>query len=227
MPADRQPPGARAMRADARRNHSQILTVARDVFVERGSGAPLDEIARRAGVGIGTLYRRFADRPTLMQAVVLDAVTQSAEMAERALAEEPAAFTALTSYMHGVLDLRISAVIPVLLHQVDIDDAELGPARARGARALERIVEAAHAAGSLDQRVTSADIGLLLVRLARPLPGPVPAELNAQLGHRHLDLLINGLRPAGVDRTAAGGPALTFDDLHALRAAQAGGIPPA
>lgn len=208
------------LRADARRNHRQILTAARDVFVERGPNGPLDEIARRAGVGIGTLYRRFADRPTLMRTVVLDAVTQTAEVAERALADEPDAFAALTTYMHAVLDPRVSAVIPVLLDHVELDDEELGPARERGARALERIVEAAHAAGSLDADVTVGDIGLMLVRLSRPLPGPIPAELNAKLAHRHLDLLINGLRTVGAEGAALGGPALTFQALHALCDAQ-------
>ena len=67
------------LRADARRNQGQILAAARDVFVERGPGAPLDEIAKRAGVGIGTLYRHFADRQTLMLAVILDALVQTAD----------------------------------------------------------------------------------------------------------------------------------------------------
>lgn len=217
MPAEPQASGVRALRADARRNHGQILNVARDVFVERGPSAPLDEIARRAGVGIGTLYRRFTDRPTLMRAVVLDAVSQTAEVAERALAQEPDAFAALTTYMHAVLDLRISAVIPVLLDQVDLYDEELGPARERGARALERIIETAHSAGALAKGITFGDIGMMLVRLSRPLPGPVSPELNAELAHRHLDLLINGLRGAGATDDALGGPALTREDLHALR----------
>jgi AcrR family transcriptional regulator len=82
----------RLPRADARRNRQQLLDVARDLFVERGANAPLDQIAKRAGVGIGTLYRHFADRETLMRAVVLDALAQSADAGERALAEASDAF---------------------------------------------------------------------------------------------------------------------------------------
>ena len=59
------------MRADARRNREQILTAARDIFAEQGPDAPLDAVARRAGVGIGTLYRRFADRPGRILSEVL------------------------------------------------------------------------------------------------------------------------------------------------------------
>jgi hypothetical protein len=58
---------------------------------------------------------------------------------------------------------------------------------------------------------------MLLVRLSRPLPGPVPPELNDQLAHRHLDLLVEGLRPAGPRREVITGPALSFEELRAIR----------
>jgi hypothetical protein len=73
----------------------------------------------------------------------------------------------------------------------------LGPAREASTNAVAQIVEAAHRDGSLSEEVTFAAIGLMLVRLARPLPGPFPPELNDELAHRHLDLLINGLRQKG------------------------------
>ena len=208
--------GVRALRTDARRNHGQILAAARDVFVERGPGAPLDEIAKRAGVGIGTLYRHFDDRQTLMRAVILDALVRTGDAGERAIAQGPDAFGSLTTYMHAVLDLRIAAVIPVLLAQVDLEGEELTSARERGARLLQQIVDAAHEAGGLNSNVTFGDIGLMLIRLSRPLPGGVSGELNAQLAHRHLDLLINGLQPANAAAAALGGPALTLQDLREL-----------
>src|SRR4030088_479087 len=62
----------RGLRADAARNRAHVLAAARDVFVEHGADAPLDEVARRAGVGIATLYRRFPDRGFLMRTVGLD-----------------------------------------------------------------------------------------------------------------------------------------------------------
>src|SRR5437588_440934 len=105
----------RPLRADARRNREQLLAAARDVFVEQGPGAPLDEIARRAGVGIATLYRRFPDRESLMRAVVLDVLGQVGHQARLAQAEEPDALAALVRYMHRALDVRIAAVIPALL----------------------------------------------------------------------------------------------------------------
>ena len=79
---------ATRLRADARRNQEQVLQAARDLFVERGIDCPLEEIARRAGVGIGTLYRRFGDRDALVRAVLVDALELSRASAEAALAEE-------------------------------------------------------------------------------------------------------------------------------------------
>lgn len=64
----------RAMRADARRNHERLLTEARSAFAERGTDASLEDVARRAGVGIGTLYRHFPNRDALLSAVFEDAV---------------------------------------------------------------------------------------------------------------------------------------------------------
>ena len=68
---------ATRLRADARRNEEQVLQAAREKFVERGIDCPLEEIARRAGVGIGTLYRRFGDRDGLVKAVLVDALELS------------------------------------------------------------------------------------------------------------------------------------------------------
>ncbi|HEX2033901.1 MAG TPA: helix-turn-helix domain-containing protein [Chloroflexota bacterium] len=110
--------GSRRLRADARRNRDRLLLAARDVFVERGTGAPLDEIARRAGVGIGTLYRRFPARQALLRAVALDVWRQVADEARRALAEEPDAFKALTRYMHRALEHRVAAIMPALAGEV-------------------------------------------------------------------------------------------------------------
>jgi hypothetical protein len=93
-----------------------------------------------------------------------------------------------------VLDLRVSAVVPLALDRLDLDDADLAPAREASAQATERLIEAAHRDGSLPTEVGFADIGTLLVRLSRPLPGPVPTEVNDDLAHRHLELVLAGLR---------------------------------
>src|SRR6266542_3806709 len=158
----------RRMRADARRNRERLLAAARDTFIELGADAPLDEVARRAGVGIATLYRRFPDRPALLRQVALDMLARSAHEGRTALAEEPDAFRALARYMHRVLDLRIAAVMPVLVSQLQMEDEELAVARRASIGPMNQIIATAHADGSLRPDVAPADVGLLLVRLTRP-----------------------------------------------------------
>jgi AcrR family transcriptional regulator len=208
--------GARPLRADARRNRAQILAAARDVFVEQGPGAPLEDISRRAGTGIATLYRRFPDRESLMRAVVIDALERTTEEARSALAEEPDAFSALVRYMHRTLDVRVAAVIPTLLDEVSMAEEEMRRISDEGVGYVQQMIDTAQADGALRRDVTFGDIGLMIVRLARPLPGPMPRELNDQLAHRHLDLLINGLR-IDAGRSAVEGPAMSLADLRDLQ----------
>src|SRR5262245_16558315 len=169
------------LRADARRNRERVLAAARDVFVELGSDAPLDEVARRAGVGIATLYRRFPDRESLMRAVAIDVLARAGDEARRAHAEESDAFAGLARYMHRALDLRISAVMPALLGQISFEDDEIRGAREAAVEPVLRLVDDAHAEGTLRPDVAFGDIGTLLVRLSRPLPGDFPAGVDASL----------------------------------------------
>jgi AcrR family transcriptional regulator len=201
------------MRADARRNLEQLLSAARDLVADRGAGVALDEVAQRAGVGIATLYRRFPDRNALLRGVVLDALEQTREVAEQAAEEHEDAFEALAAYLRAALELRVSAVIPQVLDVLDLDEPELAAAREASARATEALVEAAHVSGDLPKDVTFADVGMMLVRIARPLPGPMDGELKHELARRHLELFIRGLRAGDGELE---GPELSRRDLAEL-----------
>ncbi|HEX4060615.1 MAG TPA: helix-turn-helix domain-containing protein [Streptosporangiaceae bacterium] len=206
----------RSLRADARDNRRRLLEAARDTFIERGPGASLEEIARRAGTGIATLYRRFPDRGALIREVVLDALRCTAEEAAQAAAEEPDPFAALARYMHRAIDVRAAAVLPALLGQIPFGDEEIAAARQAGLAAIQALVDAAHRAGALRPEVTSGDIGMLTIRLSHPLPGGLPAEVDHRLSHRHLSLVIDGLRATARRPAELGGPALTLADLSQL-----------
>ena len=206
----------RPLRADARDNRRRLLEAARDVFIERGPAAPRDEIARRAGTGIATLYRRFPDRRALIREVVLDALRRTAEEARQAAGEEADPFAALARYMHRAIDVRTAAVIPALLGEIPFDDEEIRHARETGPAMLQTLVDAAHQAGTLRADVTSGDVGMLIARLSRPLPGGFPPETNARLSHRHLDLVIDGLRATARQPAQLRGPALNIADLGHL-----------
>ena len=201
------------MRADARRNLEQLLAAARDLVAEKGAGVALDEVAQRAGVGIATLYRRFPDRTALLRGVVLDALERTRVAAERAAEEHEDPFEALAAYLRAALELRVSAVVPQVLDVLDLDEPELAAAREASARATEALVDAAHAGGGLPRDVTFLDVGMMLVRIARPLPGPMTDELKHDLARRHLELFIRGLRSA---EGPLDGPVLSRSELAEL-----------
>ena len=88
----------RPKRADALRNYEKLLAAAREEFAAEGTGATLEDVARRAGVGIGTLYRHFPTRQDLLEAVYLDEVQAICDSAEKYLDQPP--LEALTGWLH-------------------------------------------------------------------------------------------------------------------------------
>src|SRR5256886_17069951 len=80
---------ARPMRADARRNYEKVLAAAREAFAEGGESTALEEIARRAGVGIGTLYRHFPNRQALLEALYVDEVEEVCRSATELESADP------------------------------------------------------------------------------------------------------------------------------------------
>jgi hypothetical protein len=152
--------------------------------------------------------------------VALDVLARVAHEARLALAEEPNAFQALARYMHRALDLRIGVVMPALVNQLPLEDAELLHARDLTSTPVQAMIDRAQADGTLRPDVAFGDISLLITRLARPLPAPFPRALDDRLAHRHLDLLIDGLRAAHSHSAATlPGPAMTLADLRAMSVA--------
>lgn len=219
------------MRADARRNREQILRAAREVFADQGPDAPLDEIARRAGVGIATLYRRFPARPDLFRGVAAEVFTAVAEAARQAAEAEGDPADALRRFMHAALDLKIGSVVPALLGhftadelfgQVRGDAADLSSGAAYPADPVEpvdRLLARARSVGAIRPDVVFGDIVLMIIRLSRPLPGGGRIPDDDALAHRQLDLYVDGLRPTGSPRptTALGGPAVDATAFTRIR----------
>lgn len=109
------------MRADARRNRRRLLDAAIDLILETGGEPTRDAIARRAGVGIGTLYRHFPDQQSLLHAVVLDVLDRTIDQGEAALAESATGGEALRRYMHAAIDAGLG-VVNVVHAKLDAPD---------------------------------------------------------------------------------------------------------
>ncbi|KOV12001.1 MULTISPECIES: TetR/AcrR family transcriptional regulator [Streptomyces] len=197
-------------RADAVRNRERILAAAREAFVEFGSAAPLDEVARRAGIGNATLYRHFPDRDTLVHHVVLFTTERVTASAEASLAEEPDAFAALCRFTHTAADERIGALCPMLADGFDRDHPELLASSTALAAAVETLLTAGQEAGLVRPDIGAGDLMVALSQLSRPLPGTACFDTDS-FAHRHLQLFLDGLRAPA--RSELPGSAATLEDL--------------
>ncbi|WP_371678119.1 TetR/AcrR family transcriptional regulator [Streptomyces sp. NBC_01276] len=198
-------------RADAVRNRERILAAAREMLVETGAEAPLDEIARRAGVGNATLYRHFPDRAALVHHVVLYVMDRVTAQAEDSLAEEPDAFAALCRFTHAAADERIGALCPMLSADFDRDHPELLAARDALETAVETLVATGRREGLLRTDIGVGDLMVALSQLSRPLPGTDCMGAD-RFVHRHLQLFLDGLRAPA--RSQLPGAATTLQDLR-------------
>ncbi|MFC0600355.1 TetR/AcrR family transcriptional regulator [Streptomyces palmae] len=207
------------LRADALRNRERIVAAAREVLVEYGADVPLDEIARRAGVGNATIYRHFADRRELIHRVTVSVMARIGDQAEAALAEEPDAFQALRRFVHAAADERVGALCPLLSGGIDRDHPEQVAARDRLVAGIEALMGAARDSGQLRSDIAIGDLMIALTQLTRPLPGwgcprvehPGGCDFDTFV-HRHLQLFLDGLmNPA---RSRLIGSATTLEDLR-------------
>ncbi|MEU9705274.1 TetR/AcrR family transcriptional regulator [Streptomyces sp. NPDC047981] len=202
-------------RADALRNRERIVTAAREMFVEFGPQVPLDEVARRAGVGNATLYRNFPERNDLVREVVLSVTARTTDLAregaEAVEAGEVDAFEALRRFTHAAADERIGALCPILDGAFDKNHPELHAAREQLEDAVQDLVDRAHGAGRLRTDVGVGDLMVAVSQLTRPLPGTACLNMD-RFVHRHLQLFLDGLEAPA--RSVLPGSAATLEDLR-------------
>jgi AcrR family transcriptional regulator len=186
----------RPLRKDAERNRRRILAAAQVVFAEQGLGASLDDVARRAEVGIGTVYRRFPDKEHLIAALFeerIDAVVAAA--GEAALAADP--WAALVGFLERVLAAQ---AVDRGLKQLLISSgsrAQVHDARERILPHVRTLVARAQAAGVMREDVTAEDLPLLQLMVGAVMDS-AGAE-QPELWRRYLALFLDALRR---DRTA-------------------------
>jgi AcrR family transcriptional regulator len=179
---------SRPKRADARRNYDKVVAAAREVFAERGASTPLEEIARRAEVGIGTLYRHFPNRQDLLEAVYVEEVEEICRTAAD-LADLPP-WESLVAWLRRFVTYMAAkqALAAELLNYVDRDAPLFKNSRAAlyasGGPLLERAQEA---------QVVRSDIDLAeVIHLVGGI-AKIPAADPAQIEHI-LDVVLDGLR---------------------------------
>jgi AcrR family transcriptional regulator len=192
---------SKSLRADAERNRRQVVAAAGEVFAERGLDAPLDEIARRAGVGNATLYRRFPTRCELVAAVFADTLREVVAAAEQSLVH-PDPWTGFAEHLSFVCELQATnrALADLFIARLS-GVPELERLRARAFRHLVEVIDRAKSHGALRQDFTHEDVALVLMANAGLVERMGDAAPTAS--RRHLSNLLHGLRATPPSAVAA------------------------
>lgn len=183
------PSTGRPMRADARRNYERIVTSAQEAFAEQGPDAPLEEIARRAGVGIGTLYRHFPSREVLVEAVYRSSIEQLSARAH-SLLETHSGTEALEIWLREqvqwVMDNRSLAT--TLKAGMDKGSPTFTLCRTLITDAAAALLQAAQDSGDIRRDIEPRD----LLRFGHGIG--IACETVPEAAPRMLDVTLDGMR---------------------------------
>ena len=182
------------LRADAARNRARIVAAATKVFAERGLDASTSDIAREAGVGEATLFRRFPSKDDLILAIVQTQMDEVIAVAERCLSDEDP-WRSVERFMTEMVERRVSdQAISDAAKDRCMLDAGLDRHRRRIIELLNELVERAQAAGVLRDDLNGTDLAMLLTAAGAVSETPFPG-LRPDIWRRYLGVVLDGMRP--------------------------------
>ncbi|MCP2260269.1 transcriptional regulator, TetR family [Streptoalloteichus tenebrarius] len=182
----------RGRQAEAELNDQRVLEAARDVFACEGADAPVAAVARRAGVGMGSLYRRYGSKEELLQRLCELSMEQSVAAAEEALASDEDPWTAFTEFVRRCVRNRCGAFAPVA-GRIPVSDA-MDRTYRRSERLLSQLVARTQADGSLRPDVNTVDISRLIELFSRSFGSGCGGRTDDLVARRLLALALAGLR---------------------------------
>jgi AcrR family transcriptional regulator len=177
------------LRADAQRNLDRVLVAAGEAFAAHGPNVSVDEIAKRAGVGHGTVFRRFPNKEALIAAVVAQRIHELAEFAE-SLAEEPDAGAAFDGFVWRVAELQASDRALFECGPLCAEMPEVAEAKTRLHAAVAQLVTRAQAQGALRSDVEPDDVPVLI---GSAIMGAAQSG-NRDAWRRYVTVVLDGLR---------------------------------
>jgi AcrR family transcriptional regulator len=177
------------MRADARRSHERLLAAATEAFAEKGADAPLEDIAKRAGVGIGTLYRHFPSRLDLQEAVYRNQVSAVCAQGE-ALADAPSPGEAFAGWLRALASYLVTkrGLASALIAAKGRDSEIISLCSQIIRSTAEQLLQRAQEAGAVRADLTAADVMMLVHGVV------VATERTPEQADRLLSLTLDGLR---------------------------------
>jgi len=208
-------PATRPLRRDAERNRVRILQAAAEVFAERGLGVTMDDIAAHAGVGVGTVYRRFPQKELLIEALFEERVGELVAMAEQALDHDDP-WQALIGFVERAQGLQAAnRGLKELLVSTAHGRERIAGVRERLAPLVDTLVERAQASGQLRPDVDGTDLPLVQIMLGAVVD--VTRDVAPETWRRMFAIMVDGLR-AREEGTPLPAPALDAEQIdHAMR----------
>lgn len=202
----------RPLRRDAARNRQRVLKAASEVFTERGLDVSLDEVARHAGVGVGTVYRRFRTKEDLVEALFVERIDAVAALAENA-ATTPDPWSGLVGFLEEVAEMLAGDLgLRQLLKFATYGGDRVSYARQRNAPRVTRLVERVQAAGQLRSDLRATDIPFILFMLAEA--AQFARQVSPEIWRRYLALVLDALRPEREGVTPLPVAALRPDEME-------------
>jgi AcrR family transcriptional regulator len=181
----------RQLRADARRNRERIVAAAKQVFGEKGEEAQMDDVARAAGVGVGTVYRHFPSKEILMGELVKEKFDTFTERALEALKQDDA-WQAFCDLLHENAELMSENVaIQDTLRRTGAAWEYAEPSRRKLEEVSDELIRRAQRQGAMREDFTAQELGMLMGGLCASMAGAYPMQCHWR---RHLEILIDGLR---------------------------------
>lgn len=196
------PVGKRGRYIEAERNDAALLEAARDVFATQGLNAPVSAIASRAGVGIGSLYRRYSTKEELLQALCVLAMRQVIDAAKTAH-DDPDPWSGFERFVRRCVATRSGALAP--LAGTIVTTEEMWQTNRRAQQATKEVVGRAQDAGTVRSDINHLDVSVIISRFSRS------ADMSNTKGEvvleqRMLTLVLEGLRAQPDAMTLPGSP---------------------
>src|SRR3954451_3584371 len=202
------------LRKDAERNRQRILEAARELFAARGLGVTLNDVAHHAGVGVGTVYRRFPDKEMLIDTLFQEQLDEWARIYEEGL-HDPDPWHAVVSTHERALELwahnrglkEILLGSPHASERATQQRAQLHPLAAK-------LIERAQAAGEVRADATTQDYGVVLMMVGAVMDAA--EDLSPDLWRRYLRIALQGLRPEATPLDSLPVPAVDPEQMEQL-----------
>lgn len=203
------------LRQDAARNRQRLLDAAAELFASRGLGVTLNDIAHHAGVGVGTAYRRFANKQELVEALFDERLQVYTQIAREALDDEDA-WHGLVAFLQRSLRLHAEdrGLAELLMNDEYVNHEQTNTMRHEIAPLVNHIVDRAKRQGTLRADIEGTDVVFLQIGLNAIIDKTRQDYPDLYL--RYLNLMLDGLRAERPNVTDLSVPPLTVDQTHEL-----------